>query len=304
MKLTTTKRASDAWAFRSLLTFPFSAFLLVISFTVIFFAVSSTRGRHQVTNAYAIEVNCYGDGSALFFYGSTEAAKVLWDPRLFLSITLGFGRFTYAQAKTVDFAWDIIVGTGGQAVMIALVYPLFRRAIFAQLEKRPIAMHTYTTLALDRVLLSSICAMLGDLWPKKATRPSSIWQRPRRKRPKDFELVEPTPECHNKIGKRPCNFLWPSLIYAFIYLLASAKVLSLMTGYEAVSTLTIKLNGEWLDASTVTVASLVLHDGSRLGYQDMYGVAYGAPEYAALSNCTSSSISCFAVPYLANEMKI
>ncbi|KAK5112831.1 hypothetical protein LTR85_011165 [Meristemomyces frigidus] len=60
--------------------------------------------------------------------------------------------------------------------------------------------------------------------------------------------------------------------------MASAKSLSLMTGYQAVSTPVVRdpHGSELLNATTVTWATFVVEDGSRIGVVDQYGVVNGS----------------------------
>lgn len=52
-----------------------------------------------------------------------------WDPALFISVTLGFGTFTFPVAKTIDVFWDLIVERGGQLLLVFLINPTIRLAV-------------------------------------------------------------------------------------------------------------------------------------------------------------------------------
>lgn len=56
-----------------------------------------TGTRPTLTGA----MTCYPDGSAQYRYpwGEQTTSKPAWLPSLYLSVTLGFGNFTFSQAK-------------------------------------------------------------------------------------------------------------------------------------------------------------------------------------------------------------
>jgi len=289
MRVKSTQRVNEEVAAFWLSGFPLIALILSTSFTLIFYAVNSTI-RAKGATANSIQLYCSGDGPPQYFHGSVAAAKILWDPQLFLSMTLGFGRFTYAEAKSLDFAWDLIVGAGGQAALVALLYPMFRRYILAHMEDQSVDITTYTAVAFDKVSLSSIIAMFSEtpilqaLADNKATQ--SFTQKSHSDEPRDVNQESLSPG-DGEMHKAPKAWYWLGCIYAFLYLMGFAKVLSLMTGYQAISTPAILEHSSttWLNVSTVDIASIVVQDGARVGVGDQYGVLDDDPNYLALFGC-------------------
>jgi hypothetical protein len=83
-----------------------------------------------------------------------------WNPETALWITLAFGRFTYAQAKAIDVAWDLVVGFGGQALVAYWAYPIIRRTLAHDIQRWGVKTHLYASLAFDKVSLSGTWALI------------------------------------------------------------------------------------------------------------------------------------------------
>jgi len=270
---------------RSLLVFPSAAFATVACFTVAFYTAMSA-GRAEWSEVTPIFVHCSGGGSDRVFYGRATSAKILWDPQLFLSITLGFGRFSYAEAKALDFAWDLIVGSGGQAVVAAVVYPLFRRVVLAHMEYRPVPITTYTRIAFHGVTLASSWALLGDVFTSGFG--PILWSpwhwRWRIRTATHTPHYQPRPSL-----AKTDRLLWAGFIYAFLYLLSFAKLLSLITGYQVIATALVTAEDQqdtgYVGATTAVYASLVVVNGTRIGFQDHHGVGEADINYKALLAC-------------------
>ena len=293
MRITSTKRASDRWAAWTLLRFPLAAIIAILCFIPLFFVIASYRSVNQGPATDTLQLYCSGGGPPQVITGTAAAAKILWNPDLLLSITLGFGHFTFAGAKALDFTWDLVVGSGGQALLIAAVYPLSRRLIIARMEQRPISISTYTTVAFERVSLSSIWAMLCDIWPSLDERLSFTSLLAKLTSSKDATASRRRQARAKSTGHRRnvgWDGLWLCYTYAFIYIMAFAKSLSLMTGYQAISTPLVRQpdSSEMVNASVVAWADLVVEDGSRIGVTDQYGLMDGMSlDYPILNACKS-----------------
>ncbi|KAK5678089.1 hypothetical protein LTS10_009258 [Elasticomyces elasticus] len=211
---------------------------------------------------------------------------MLWDPQLFLTITLGFGHFTFAQAKALDFAWDLVVGSGGQALAIALVYPLFRRMLLAHMEGRPVSIRAYTSIAFDGIAMNSFWTVLRASLLYSASRgPRSARQR--------CSVFSAWQTIRNW-------FFWLGALSVFAYLLAFGKVLSLMTGYQAIASAVITPQGS---TNLISVSDVywqpywfVVQDGSRIGLQERYLVKDDDPNYDVLRNYAATNNFFFGRP--------
>ncbi|KAK3650891.1 hypothetical protein LTR56_005942 [Elasticomyces elasticus] len=194
---------------------------------------------------------------------------MLWDPQLFLAITLGFGRFTFAQAKALDFAWDLVVGSGGQALAITLVYPLFRRMLLAHMEGRPVSIQAYTSIAFEGITMASFWTILRNSLPHSASHsPRSARQR---------RIIFFAWRTIRNL------FFWLGALCVFAYLLVFGIVLSLMTGYQAIAGAVVTPEGS---TNLINATDVILGldwfsvlDGSRVGLQDRYIVKDDDPNY-------------------------
>ncbi|KAK5713342.1 hypothetical protein LTR17_017652 [Elasticomyces elasticus] len=217
---------------------------------------------------------------------------MLWDPQLFLTITLGFGRFTFAQAKALDFAWDLVVGSGGQALVIILVYPLFRRMLLAHMEDRPVSIQAYTSIAFNGIAMASLWTVFRSSLSHSAGRAA----RPVRQRCSIFPVWRTIRQ----------GFFWTGTLFVFAYLLAFGKLLSLMTGYQAIAGAVITPEGSTnllnVSNSILQPRWFVVQDGSRVGLQDRSLVKQDDPNqevlsnydiYAHLTNAVAACESCF-----------
>lgn len=56
------------------------------------------------------------------------------------------GQFSFAVAKSIDIAWDIFVGRGGQAIMVLICYRVFLSGLVHVMESSPVSYDLYTAL--------------------------------------------------------------------------------------------------------------------------------------------------------------
>jgi len=104
---------------------------------------------------------CRPDGSVVFpwdfAFGAAPVPSPLWEKSQFLSITLAFGSFSFADAKAIDVAWDLVIGRGGQLMVTLVTYPILRRAFIHSIERHPASFHDFAALSFDK-------ASSGSLW--------------------------------------------------------------------------------------------------------------------------------------------
>lgn len=186
---------------------------ITLSVTITLSALTGLMLAWTIAPAYFNEsstgyVACLPNG-APYFYWSPESANI-WNPDLFLSITLGFGPLTFTQAKAIDIIWDLFVGRGTQVILIFISYPILRRALLLSLERGPVSFPLYSSLTLERISLRSLIALCV---PSGSLRPSKAGQRlPVRKR-------------------WSWNFFAMFLVLG--WLLIYPTIMSVMTGYQA-----------------------------------------------------------------------
>ena len=85
---------------------------------------------------------CRPDGS--FYYGLGTYKP--WHKTIFFQIDVGFGQFSFADAKLIDFWWDLLVGRGGQLVMGFIGYKVFTKSLIRHMEVHPVPTETFEAL--------------------------------------------------------------------------------------------------------------------------------------------------------------
>lgn len=206
--------------------------------------------------------------------------SIHWDPALFISITLGFGSFTFPVAKTIGVFWDLVVGRGGQLLLVFLVYPTIRLAVVLVLEGRIAVLATFSRTFIERMSLNTMSNVLYNVVD------TSIRQQP------------------GKFGARLANSI--RLIGGFVccaYAIVFPTTVSAMTVYQAELTpyLSVppKNSGILVEASQITIPENSLLDGYRIVLQDRVSTTNMDPEdEERLLACKKAQIFLFFIVYL------
>lgn len=180
-----------------------------------------------------------------------------WDPSLFLSITIGFGRLSFSAAKGIDICWDFLVGRVGQILLAVASYPILRRSLACAMERRPVHVKTYSSIAFSGVSLSSLWAVL-------------------------LEAVRAL-----RYGFRGFPWIILAQIIAIAYILGFATIVSVMTGYSTAFTpwVTRPDNQNRVAVSDLSRPSFVITDGSRVGLDDNHFVRGSVQDHMDLLTC-------------------
>ncbi|KAK4891031.1 hypothetical protein LTR27_010362 [Elasticomyces elasticus] len=222
-------------------------------------AGSFSSPQYAATAAQVI--TCFANGRAHFqmppsqFQDSYAKPRQAWVPSLFLSITLGFGNFTFSTAKGMDVVWDLVIGRGGQLVLATLTYPVVRRALSFCMEERPVSLELYSAIAFEHGFslstLRALCLSRGCTDRRK-----------------------PAPGV--RTGKRR-PFVYIALFFLGTYLLAFPTLVSTMTGYQVtMKAYALEPNGgsNLVDVSALTAPTIVVVDGQRIGLGDFYTATF------------------------------
>jgi hypothetical protein len=173
------------------------AFLLFSLFGVIPFLVFGCYERQGNTlfrKAFVSKIqSCEG------VFGVPQNSTVLGAEALFV-LDASFGRFTFGQAKTIDVAWDIIIGRGTQLCAWCVSYIVFSAAILRLIERHPAPFETFKSIGLAGPSLSSAWVFFKGLFMKQS--------------------------------KRTCSLLFYMLL-STLYVLSIPAFLSAMTGYNS-----------------------------------------------------------------------
>ncbi|RYN99605.1 hypothetical protein AA0120_g1957 [Alternaria tenuissima] len=155
----------------------------------------------------------------------------------FFQITLGFGHMNFTEVKTIDIAWDILVGRGGQALVAYISWRVFAQYVTTSMEVTPVTFGTYRTIFLPNggLLVSTLC-MIRDFVRRHGL--------------------------HSKIAM---VFMVCTMTFTFVY----PTIASAMTGYSAnVDAFIQTTGGEYVPFNAFSFAYFVIHDGSRIGLED------------------------------------
>ncbi|EME45927.1 hypothetical protein DOTSEDRAFT_51541 [Dothistroma septosporum NZE10] len=234
MKIVSTgQQKSGLLSFLEHIGLPLLCLFMVALFTGLFFDLYCPN--YSYTNSLdAYGFSCAADGTVV--YPLEGSANQCWNPTLFVSITLAFGRLTFPQAKAIDICWDLVVGRGGQMLLSIWAYSVIRKSLLAILEKRPLRMPLVTSLTFEHFSMWSWYALVRDL--------TFSWS---------WRLF--------------------GYLYVVVYLLAFGTLVSAMTGYQANMAPFYRADGNLMEYSKVKVvpASIVL-DADRVGLESVVTV--------------------------------
>lgn len=227
---------------------PLLLLLTTTCFTTAFFA---TYNPYALTNPDDLFF-CNADGNV-------EVAVVdyrpLWDAWLYFTINIAFGQFAFSTAKIIDAGWDVVVGRGGQMVAAIVAYRTVRRSLTLTMEPCTVAISTVTSLYCRQVQLVPMGYLVHNMfWHWRSV--DSIWRKP----------------LHSgriRLGLQ---------VFACVYVLTFATLVSVMTGYRAQLTgyfgYDTESDNQLQPISELSLPGMVLLDGNRIGLQD-------SPLYAA-----------------------
>lgn len=217
-----------------------------------------------------IEVFCTANGDLrVISRGQTsQVVSSPWDPSLLLSITLGFGRITYAAAKGIDICWDLIVGRLGQPLLAFLAYLVLRRSLQRYMDNHCVDFRVFSSLSFDKVspaaLWATTCSVFKD------------------RRQHDSMPDIPATKC----GWR---FRWQHFGHFVIlaYILGFSTLASIMTGYQSALTPYVRRsdNHTLVELSQLESPNFVIVDGSRVGLNDYYPIHSGQPLSSEIRGC-------------------
>ncbi|KAK5701335.1 hypothetical protein LTR17_022665 [Elasticomyces elasticus] len=253
MILTTTKLRRDGkWQLTGWVTFHTLLILAALGGLpyIVIWSVAGGRPREHVVHQ---GMACYPDGSAHFELWTQpwQSGNQAWMPSLFLSITNPVKKdLTFPEAKAIDVGWDLAVGRGGQLLLCVLAYPVIRKALLLDVERRPTTFRLFSAVAFDRISIVTLYA-LGT--GQAHTRRPDRWSRPLMAR----------------------SGLYTAATFIVTYLLAWPTFLSVMTGYAAEFQAYVRnpqdtdvvVKYDQFDPS-LRAPSYILLDGHRVGLPD------------------------------------
>ena len=237
-----------------------------------FFTIGFFGFTHSVASASTgctKSICCTIDGRAYVGVGQYPVDHSSWAPSRFLWITLGFGQFSFAAAKSIDVAWDLIIGRGGQLLLIYLTYPIIRRAFLRAIVQFPVYLPMYTSITFDKLSLSTT-------WASVQPFPEGVPSQPI--------------DCPAQADARHLSRVWHSwvILPLLAYIMAFPTILSAMTGYQSgLEPYVIRpgSEGDLMKASLLKIPAVVVFDGSRIGLTDDVAGYGNETWYKNVSEC-------------------
>ncbi|KAH0432059.1 hypothetical protein CcaCcLH18_06714 [Colletotrichum camelliae] len=187
---------------------------------------------------------CQPDGSFNIFMNEYD----WWAASGFFQITMAWGTMTFANAKFVDVAWDVVFGRGGQALLAWISWSIFSDYVTTSMEVSPVTYETFWTVFLDGA---------PTFW--------STWYLMR-----DFSRSH---------GLRS-RFAMIFMVVVAIFILLFPTLGSAMSGYQANSGAFIRgSDGEMLKFSDFDMIAYIIHDGDRVNLTKDYPVTFARSNY-------------------------
>lgn len=151
--------------------------------------------------------NCRTNGS--FVSPQSYTSSIDWDlnplnPVYLFDITLGFGSLDFSVAKFIDVSWDMVVGRGGQLILVYVTHRVFKKVMLFTMERNAVSYKFFAALALEDNSTYSLWRMIKD---------REYW----------------------KMGPKGC-FTILGMILSSIYLISFPTLVSSMTGYTTLYT--------------------------------------------------------------------
>jgi hypothetical protein len=207
---------------------PLTIFVLTTVFTASFFAAknpfSSADGKFF----------CNADGSVQ----PAGIYRLLWDSRLYFTINMSFGKFSFTTVKLIDACWDTLVGRGGQMLVAIVAYRVLRRSIALSMEICTYPISTVTAMFCQQIQLNSAWELLHGVHTRHSDWSHMPWASP-----------------YIRLAAH---------ISVFAYVLSFATLVSVMAGYRA------EMEGyfgpeELMPISKIYSPQMRLKDGDRIG---------------------------------------
>jgi hypothetical protein len=142
-----------------------------------------------------------------------------------------FGHFSFAFAKSIDVAWDIIVGRGVQLLAWWIGYVVFSDALLRAIERHSTSFQIFQRIALEGPSLLSLWTLIHELWRSKSKRTKALF-----------------------------FYMWISTLY----IMCIPMFLGAMTGYDSTSIAWVSLDN---DNNIVATHSMV-RSGMVIGTLD------------------------------------
>jgi hypothetical protein len=178
----------------------------------------------------------------------------LWSKDYGLAITLGFGRFSFTLAKSIDVLWDLIIGRGSQVVAGLAIYYIFRGPVVEMMDRSTVPYEKVLKMEYHSTGLSAFFTYCGDVHWKKRTR----WQW----------------------------FTALMIALSAAYVLIMPTLVSAMTGYQPLNIPLLKTDATtYVEFAELERCAFVVQDGARIGLHHGDCVYIDTDMYQGIDRC-------------------
>jgi hypothetical protein len=183
----------------------------------------------------------------------------VWNINNILSITIAIGDFSFATAKTIDIAWDLTVGRGGQLLLSWIAFKIFWDAITHILTTGGISCNTYAALAFDTDSLQTILRLLADF--------------ARFRFPKTWFAL----------------YAYTVMILTSTFIILFPTIASAMTSYGTISNAMVEVKNVNVPFREFKECWGAVMDGSRVGLSDGYLISWSEFQQSLPTDSTLSA---------------
>jgi hypothetical protein len=232
---------------------------VVITTIVLLIVVGNIPHSQSTSHYYTGQFhNCNANGS---FTPNRSPTFSLWDGSGLFQITLTWGHMTFSQAKALDVVWDIVIGRGGQAILLYIAFKVFTMTLSRTMETEPVSYGTFESMAFTSPTFISPFILIRDFVSNKGLRARLA-------------------------------VAWT--IIASFYVLAFPSLNDTVSGYSTNMEAFLKdNNGILVPWSNYSEVRFIINDGERIGLQD--------PTYVADNPSTSTSCASEGPQLLTQE---
>lgn len=164
-------------------------------------------------------------------FGTPENSTVSGVENLFV-LDKTFGQFSFSAVKSLDVAWDILIGRGVQMVAWWVGYVVFSDALLRAIERHPASFQIFQRIALEGPSLLSLWTLVKELWCSKSKRTKALF-----------------------------FYMW----IATLYIICIPMFLGAMTGYDSTSVAWVSLDDDDNIATAGSFRESGLVTGTREG---------------------------------------
>lgn len=217
---------------------PLTLFILILAFTIGFFTSSKAQAK---TDSIFF---CNADGNVESQWGHRYLP--LWDPKLFFTINVSYGKVSFTAAKIIDACWDAVIGRGGQLLFATLAYRTLRRSLRLVLERNKVPITTLTAVYCLHIQIISVWELIRTTFLLRRTK---------------------NPSASTKLFVS--KFRISAHVLICLYVLAFPTMVSVMTGYRAGLTGVFGYDefnlSQLKPIDHVYRSQLILYEGNRIG---------------------------------------